>query len=427
MVLFYIDDVKVVNVDTGVVTDGPKSRSDGSYINEAAYASGIDAIVGSYKDSRDIAVFKMTIIAPVPSTIPTQGSVTGIGSNILSNVNPDPSNAQNYKGSGGFPGILEAWGGSAYAFEVGAKGTIYVWNGGDADYWGNEICAFDCNSLTWSRITEPSATYPLSNYMSDPDYNGTAGTHGDGKPSVPHGYDSLWVTAPSVAHPSGELVCVTRLYCYGPRSPTYTSAYFDIATQTWSVPSQAQSYGSMNCATSVYDAARNRIWYRGDGSSSKIGYVDLATRVHSYENISSTSFNTYATSCYDSSRQWWFSLGKFGTPDGTVTLSLIQLNNLAAGNVTIPLSMALPLWDASIEYVAQYDRIYVYSPSDPQALYCITPGAVGTTWATTRIALTGLTIPYADLPFSKFKWASKMGAFYLLTSVSDQVWKITLS
>jgi hypothetical protein len=77
--------------------------------------------------------------------------------------------------------IVGAWSGGAYDTK---RDRLLVWGGGHADYGGNEIYAFDMNSLTWSRIWGPSANIP--------DPGGSASdTYSDGNPVSRHTYDGL--------------------------------------------------------------------------------------------------------------------------------------------------------------------------------------------------------------------------------------------
>jgi hypothetical protein len=420
-VLFYIDRIKIANVDTGVVTDGPAYRSQGAYINEAVYAPDLDAIVGTYKDSADVAVLKWS---GGVDWLPPSGRVIGVGKNLLQGIDPDPTNVAVYRGRGNFGAIIGAWGGSAYASELGALGSILIHNGGDADYWGNQICRFDFSTLTWSRLSEPySGMLGGSGYSNDPGYDHVKGLHAVGQPSVPHDYDSLQYIPPTSAHPEGILANVVRLYCYGPRSPV-NSSYFDIATKRWSVADTAtqRNIGTLNSVNSIHDPSRGRIWYRGDGNIDRVGYVDTATFDHGVVRIPGTLAQTYATSARDPKRDLWLSLGKIDD-SGHMRFSGADLSNMAAGFTNIALTGdPLPLWDAGFDWCPALDCGFGYFSSDPQAVYRFTPAALAVPWTVTRIIMGGTTITGRSLPFSKWRWASKLGAFYLLTEYNQPVW-----
>ena len=170
------------------------------------------------------------------------------------------------------------------------------------------------------------------------------------------------------------LAQVVRLYCYGPRSPI-NSSYFDLATKTWSVAEGAvqRSFGPFNSATTLFDPSRNRIWYRGDGTQSRVGFVDLATRNHSYAIVPDFNGSGYATSCRDPKRDLWLSIGKLDDT-GRVGFAAVDLNNPSAGYKKIALTGdSLPLWDAGLDWCPTLDCAFAYFSSDPQAVYRFTP------------------------------------------------------
>ena len=108
LALGYIDKWILVNVDTGVVTDGPAQDPAGYYINEAIYSPDLDAIVGTHKDSNKVSFLKWTGATVLPATLPS-GIVTAVGTNLLRDIDPDPSNKAVYYGKGGFANIIAAW------------------------------------------------------------------------------------------------------------------------------------------------------------------------------------------------------------------------------------------------------------------------------------------------------------------------------
>src|SRR5262245_42471120 len=50
--------------------------------------------------------------------------------------------------------MIDAWSGGALDPQ---RGWLLVWGGGHSDYAGNELYAFDVNTLAWNRLTNPSA------------------------------------------------------------------------------------------------------------------------------------------------------------------------------------------------------------------------------------------------------------------------------
>jgi hypothetical protein len=429
---------KVINVDTGVVTSGPSFPvSVPHMINAGCYASAVDRMYGTMKDSNGGTVMMSwggSAAVPVPTWLPASGSVASLGVSLLSSVDPYPVFPGTYQ-KGGFGNILDAWGGSAYAPELGNLGSILLFNGGDADYWGNEVVRFDFETRTWTRLSEPYLGIPVGSQNAYQDasyggtYNATTGLHEAGQPAVSHNYDTIQWIPPSTAHPKGMLVNLPRINCYGTTQPMYP-CYFDIQTRTWDIgPSARQLSGSLNTASTIYDSARGRIWYRGDGTQSAVAYVNTGSLAHTAVSAGSFVGYDHACSARDPVRDLWLTVGY---PNGTNQPAQMQGMNLAnpSGSfVTCTLSgPSLPLYSVGFDWCPDEDAGYAYFRTDPQAVYKFTPGAADATaltatWTVTRIALGGATISATNYEtYSKWRWASGIGAFYLLTSINHPVW-----
>src|SRR5687767_9376378 len=57
------------------------------------------------------------------------------------------------RGVEGLAGLMTAWNGGAYD---GLRNRLLVFGGGHNDYYGNEIYAFNLNSMAWERVTNPT-------------------------------------------------------------------------------------------------------------------------------------------------------------------------------------------------------------------------------------------------------------------------------
>src|SRR5581483_3931868 len=53
----------------------------------------------------------------------------------------------------GVDGVMSLWSGGAFDTK---RNRLIVWGGGHFGYAGNEIYAFDVNTLSWTRVTDPS-------------------------------------------------------------------------------------------------------------------------------------------------------------------------------------------------------------------------------------------------------------------------------
>ena len=83
----------------------------------------------------------------------------GAPTNFLYDVRPgDYGNKAVYFGSGGVGifALTRAWASAAYAKDLEPDGSMLFHCGGDGDYWGNEVYAFDFSTRRFSRLSEPS-------------------------------------------------------------------------------------------------------------------------------------------------------------------------------------------------------------------------------------------------------------------------------
>ncbi|MEM9191844.1 MAG: DUF2625 family protein, partial [Myxococcota bacterium] len=107
-----------------------------------------------------------------------------ISNNTLRDVMACPDGGCPYRGNTGIKSVMRAWCGGAFATQLGAFGSLIAFGGGHADYYGNEVYAFDIATGLWSRVSEP--------------YDGgteacieATGSYPDGTPCPPHTYDGV--------------------------------------------------------------------------------------------------------------------------------------------------------------------------------------------------------------------------------------------
>lgn len=116
-------------------------------------------------------------------------------------------------GSQGPITVVNNWSGGVVARE-----RFYVWGGGHADYGGNEVYAFNMETFTWERLTNPSAYKPGCTNVC---------VTVDGTPTSVHSYDGIEYL-PNV----GKLWMGSgAAWISGSYSPD--SFYFDMQTKSW--------------------------------------------------------------------------------------------------------------------------------------------------------------------------------------------------
>jgi len=129
--------------------------------------------------------------------------------------------------------VVAAWSGAALD---PARRRLLVWGGGHADYYGNELYAFELAAGTWQRLTEPSHGV-VENQDPLP----------DGQPVSRHTYDGVEV----MDH-------ADRLFAHGGSragdgSATNVTWTFDLRTNTWRNEEPSPSGPGGFTAASAYD------------------------------------------------------------------------------------------------------------------------------------------------------------------------------
>lgn len=150
-----------------------------------------------------------------------------------------------------FYSIMSAWNGGAYDTK---RDRLLIWGGGHMDYGGNELYAFDINTLTWQRLTNPSPTTLKGQTLNTLDSNciqTVFDLNCDNTPVSKHSYAGL------VYLPNTD-----QLFQYG-GSRWYTGGVdahawvFDFATNTWIQKTDAS--GTSLTPISTYNPANGHM------------------------------------------------------------------------------------------------------------------------------------------------------------------------
>ena len=92
-----------------------------------------------------------------------------------------------WSGRIGFRAITEAWNSAVFASRCGPCGSMIVFGGGHANYYGADVHAFDLASRTWERISDGWLAGTPSDYGEGARY--PAACYPNGSPLPPHTYD----------------------------------------------------------------------------------------------------------------------------------------------------------------------------------------------------------------------------------------------
>jgi hypothetical protein len=193
----------------------------------------------------------------------TPGTWTTISQNTIGNVDPADDSAANpnfpgtpaWSGNNGQSCVIDCWNGGALATGFGTKGSLIIWGGGHAGYYGNEVYAFDLATQLWSRLTNPYPTpsFPVAN-----------GIWPDGTPSVPHTYAMVGYHPPTNSF-AAMLTQTSNQFLHAT-----IPSFFDLGTKKWRHAPEAPSpvvYGGWT----AYDASRDTWWMEGGDSGGGFG------------------------------------------------------------------------------------------------------------------------------------------------------------
>jgi len=150
--------------------------------------------------------------------------------------------------------------------------VFLIFGGGHADYWGNEVCAFDLGALAWKRMYEPDAE---ARYTNDNIDNAKGKLKDSDKPYTRHSYQMLDFV-PSVKKmfiwsgcgPGWGKIAPT---CYAPKD----AWYYDQAANKWEflTDNGPSGYGG----GTAYDPKRDVVWALPASSWSPLWKFDVKT------------------------------------------------------------------------------------------------------------------------------------------------------
>ncbi|MGD8937845.1 MAG: hypothetical protein PVJ72_00570 [Gammaproteobacteria bacterium] len=144
--------------------------------------------------------------------------------------------------------VMAAWSGAAFDTK---RATLLVWGGGHGDYWGNEVYAFNVNTLSWKRLNDPywPAKKLKGTHSWYPENSSPGSRHTyDGLEYIP-GLDILWAVGGSL---------------WKSGSGTQQTLTLNMDTLKWSEKSRAPIVNSIGVA-SGYDPVTKMIFVYDNG------------------------------------------------------------------------------------------------------------------------------------------------------------------
>lgn len=163
---------------------------------------------------------------------------------------PEPGRYPKVKGDP--RGIVDSWSGGVLDAR---RNRLIVWGGGITNYHGNEVYAFDLESLTWERLTEPSE--PAIGRQVNADGTPISRATYNGLAAIPHA-DRMFALGGDSADSAGPAPDITWT--------------FDFATHAWQDRNPTGDRPpSWVGALAAYDPATRKVWWGESRSPANAG------------------------------------------------------------------------------------------------------------------------------------------------------------
>jgi hypothetical protein len=303
----------------------------------------------------------------------------------------------------GVDGVMSLWSGGAFDTK---RNRLIVWGGGHFGYAGNEIYAFDVNTLSWTRVTDPSI--PV----------------GDNVPYAPDGGPTSRHTYNYVEYvPSIDRFCSfggAGFYSDGQHGTNNTDC-FNFDAKQWERKAAIPSTGTTTIGSkAAYDPVSGRV-YLQTGLGGTFSSYDPGT--NTWTTLVSSSFmDYYLTAAIDPVRRKMVAVG-------IGQLRVLDLNNPSAGWSDLSTSGDMTIVNAqapgfvydpvSDRFVGWSGGASVYTLNMDTRIWSKLPLAAGN--STTPTAAAG------DGTYGRFRYIPSKNAFIVVNSIDEDVFFYKLS
>lgn len=198
-----------------------------------------------------------------PLTTLEPGQWFEVPNSHLQSVDPCPE-VSCPPGNTGLKSVVIAWSGATFNTKTD---RLLVWGGGHADYSGNEIYAFDIESLKWIRVTDPSTDVS----------GGSRWLYSDGKPRSMHTWGYI-----EYVPPLDSFVSFGGVAPYPSSGTTRQVFAYDFVEGRWETNSitDVPIGGEARGANAVYDPFTQDVWVQTANSAD--------SRLHRFDPDSNT-------------------------------------------------------------------------------------------------------------------------------------------
>lgn len=305
--------------------------------------------------------------------------------------------------------IIKAW--NSGAFDT-TNNRLLIFGGGHNDYGGNEVYAFDINTLKWSIVAQQSASIPTANST-----NNCVATYADGNPVSRHTYDALeYLPAQDALWMHGG-----SRYC-GPGSGGNDTWHYQLFTNKWVRQANLPVASTLEMV-SAYDKNTGHIYLTGPMGS--LDLYEFSPESNTWKVAASGSIADGMTGAFDPKRKIFIAIGNdyYGN-QRVYAYDLSQPNPVRATWSTHGDTEVLNKRYPGIDYDPVTDKIVAWIGGS--AVYTLDMD----TKAWKKINTTGMVVP--DTPpsqgiYNRWRYIPSKNAFIVVNGIDQNVFIYKLS
>jgi hypothetical protein len=301
----------------------------------------------------------------------------------------------------GVEGVMDLWSGGAYDT---ARDRLMVWGGGHNGYGGNEMYAFDVNTLKWQRLRDPSLSL-----TPNVDY------YPDGTPAPRHSYGGMEYL-PNVDRMAtfstggwGLVSNITNVPAFSPTDNTWerwpTSNVTDTTTQA------------------AYDPVTGHVFVKGTIGTGYLDEFDPVTKTWTQRTGQEDRYEYYVTFAIDPVRRLLVGVGESNQKVWDISQSgTIQGTNLSTSGDQTLVSAQAPgfVYDlVSKKFVGWNGGANVYILDPATWTWAQIPPVPANTVVPTN--------PNSAGTYGRFRYIPSKNAFVVVNSVDQDVFFYKLS
>ncbi len=325
-----------------------------------------------------------------------------VPNSMLKNVAPSPVPP----GSTGVKSVIVSWNGGVFDTK---RNRLVVWGGGHTNYAGNEIYAFDLNTLQWERLTEPSSL----DGWTDGDV-----VYKDGSPVSRHTYNYIEYIPP----PYDKFFVGGGSALYWDSGYDSNTYYFDFDTNKWETLAEPILNDRKIGSIAVTDPATNKVWFHGAGNNSYLSVFDPEFQSWTARGLKSAGpgfIPARWSAAIDPVRRKLVAIGNDGrvfTWDLAQTGDITYQKLVTTGDTEIIFedSPGFAFDPVSEQFVAWAGGADIYTLNLETAKWTRIPPAATNTTIPTNTPLTGT--------FGRFRYVPSKNVFICVNSVSENVY-----